>query len=307
MASKIFRYPRRGAHWQTGRNELVLDSTHRFVRAWNSRGTFLSSAKLTTVRRNTERPVSVDLETSVQYKPYLIYQNHHTEEFRIPYSLTIVNTTGYSGSCDLDADREITEVIRKFVFAPDGIQQLDMIGFVAQSFLPRQLDMQTHIFKSVKSIFGKSIKNKVNLLITFADSHVPPILELIAEAGMPFPADCRTGQLVQHKFNNSGLFCSNGQSSSGGSSIAVDKFSRSCWRMGMDNFRNFLSVIDSMKSLSSKWFDVTNFVFNYYKTELRWQFFNEKNWWFLWYLIVERKIINTTVSLTEIAVRSMIN
>ena len=157
MASKIFRYPRRGAHWQTGRNELVLDSTHRFVRAWNSRGTFLSSAKLTTVRRNTERPVSVDLETSVQYKPYLIYQNHHTEEFRIPYSLTIVNTTGYSGSCDLDADREITEVIRKFVFAPDAIQQLDMIGFAAQSFLPRQLDKQTHIFKSIQSIFGQFI------------------------------------------------------------------------------------------------------------------------------------------------------
>ena len=131
-----------------------------------------------------------------------IYEIHHIEGFRIPYSLTIVNTPGYSGSCDLDADREITELIRKFVGAPDGIQQLDMIGFVAQSFLPHQLDLQTHIYKSLQSIFGKSVKDNVNLLITFADSQVPPILEfIIAEDGMSFPTDCRTGQPVHHKFN----------------------------------------------------------------------------------------------------------
>ena len=179
-----------------------------------------------------------------------VYEIHHTEGFRIPYSLTIVNTPGYSGSCDLDADREITELIRKFVGAPDGIQQLDMIGFVAQSFLPHQLDLQTHIYKSLQSIFGKSVKDNVNLLITFADSQVPPILEFIAEAEMSFPTDCRTGQPVHHKFNNSGFLCSNRQSRNGGSSRAVDKFSSLYWHMGVDNFLNLFSVLDSIKSLS---------------------------------------------------------
>ena len=180
-----------------------------------------------------------------------IYEIHHTEGFRIPYSLTIVNTPGYSGSCDLDADREITELIRKFVGAPDGIQQLDMIGFVAQSFLPHQLDLQTHIYKSLQSIFGKSVKDNVNLLITFADSQVPPILEfIIAEDGMSFPNDCRTGQPVHHKFNNSGFFGLNRQSSNGGSSSAVEKFSSLYWRMGVDNFLYLFSVLGSMKSLS---------------------------------------------------------
>uniref|UniRef100_A0A0P5JII0 Uncharacterized protein n=1 Tax=Daphnia magna TaxID=35525 RepID=A0A0P5JII0_9CRUS len=174
------------------------------------------------------------------------YDIHHTEGFRVPYSLTIVDTPGYGDTKGLDRDQEITDMVRTFFEDKNGIQELDVIGFVAQASLPRLTPTQIYIFDSVLSIFGNDVKENINFLLTFADSQVPPVLSAIAQAGLPCPTDALTGEPVNHKFNNSGFFCSSRESATN----TADKFNRFFWQMGMANFQNFFSQLATMKTKS---------------------------------------------------------
>ncbi|KAI9556598.1 hypothetical protein GHT06_016388 [Daphnia sinensis] len=177
------------------------------------------------------------------------YDIYHAEGFRVPYSLTIVDTPGYGDTKGLDRDKEITEMIRKFFEDKSGIQNLDIIGFVAQASLPRLTPTQIYIFDSVLSIFGNDVKENIDFLLTFADGQNPPILSAIAEAELPYPKEPETGLPRHHKFNNSGFFCSNRESGSDASNTA-EKFNRFFWRMGMENFDRFFSALATMKTKS---------------------------------------------------------
>ena len=84
-----------------------------------------------------------------------VYDIHHAEGFRIPYSLTIV-VTPYSGDWEeqLFRDQRVAEMFREFTEAKDGIKELDMIcnvtvetGGIKQPFL---------------SIFGKDVEENIN-------------------------------------------------------------------------------------------------------------------------------------------------
>ncbi|XP_057374125.1 uncharacterized protein LOC130695026 isoform X2 [Daphnia carinata] len=177
------------------------------------------------------------------------YDIYHAEGFRIDYSLTIVDTPGYGDTKGLDRDKEITEMIRKFFEDKNGIQNVDIIGFVAQASLPRLTPTQMYIFDSVLSIFGNDVKENIDFLLTFADGQSPPILTAIKQAELPYPKEPDTEMPRHHKFNNSGFFCSNRESGSDASSTS-DKFNNFFWRMGMDNFKRFFATLASMKSKS---------------------------------------------------------
>ena len=177
------------------------------------------------------------------------YDIHYLEGFRLPYSLTIVDTPGYGDSRGLDRDQEITEMVRNLFEDQGGIQDLDVVGFVVSASLARLTPTQMYIFDSVLSIFGKDVKENIKFMLTFADSQNPPVLNAIAEANLPCLKDQQTGQPLHHKFNNSGFFCSNDESSS---SSTVGRFNKFFWQMGMENFDKFFNVLATMntKSLS---------------------------------------------------------
>ena len=173
------------------------------------------------------------------------YDIHHMEGFRIPYSLTIVDTPGYGDTKGLERDKEITEMVRKFFEDKNGIQELDVVGFVSQASLPRLTPTQIYIFDSVLSIFGRDVKDNVDFLLTFADSQVPPVLTAIKEAGLPCSTDDADGMPLHHKFNNSGFFCSSRETGA-----TVDKFNQFFWKMGMENFAQFFNKLATMKTKS---------------------------------------------------------
>ena len=178
----------------------------------------------------------------------MVYDIHHSEGFRIPYSVTIVDTPGYGDTKGLARDEEITEMVRHFFEDRGGIQELDVVGFVVTASLPRLTPTQTYIFDSVLSIFGNDVKENINFLLTFSDSQDPPVLSAIVEANLPCLRDAQSGQPLHHKFNNSGFFCSNRESS--GSTSIIDKFNKFFWRMGIENFEKFFSVLAAMKTKS---------------------------------------------------------
>lgn len=173
------------------------------------------------------------------------YEIHSNEEFRIPYSLTIVDTPIFGD--DKKKNDEITEMIRDFIVNRKDTFELDMIGVVARASLPHQMDPQIQVFNSVLDIFGYEAKDHINFLFTFADGGIPPMLEFIADSYMPCSTEIVSGDsYTHHKFNNCGFFCSNCEA---GPENVVGKYNRFFWNMGMENFRNVFSMLAVMKPL----------------------------------------------------------
>ncbi|XP_041099656.1 uncharacterized protein LOC121310796 [Polyodon spathula] len=170
------------------------------------------------------------------------YQIYHNEGFQVPYSLTIIDTPGFGDIKGIQQDKLITEKIREFFSSPGGVDSIDAVCFVVQAALARLTPTQKYIFDSILSIFGKDIKNNIQLLVTFADGKAPAVLEAIKAAGVP----CRKsdkGVPVHFKFNNSALFEPNGGDSE-------DDFEKLFWRMGSTSMRNFFNNLNTMETRS---------------------------------------------------------
>ena len=124
--------------------------------------------------------------------------------------LTVVDMPGFGDIMGIERDEEITALIKDFFLTrgPEGIDHIDGIGFVAQSFLARLTHTQKYIIDSILSIFGKDIAGNIILMTTFADGAYPPVVDAIkthiTESDPPVPID--TEHLLYFKFNSSALF-----------------------------------------------------------------------------------------------------
>ena len=163
------------------------------------------------------------------------YTIHHKKGFKVPYTLTIIDTPGFGDTRGIERDTEITKQIHKFFTIPgkEGIDHIDAVGFVAQSSLPRLTFTQKYIFDQILSLFGKDIGENIYLLLTFADGKAPQVLNGINEAQMPYQQF--------FKFNNSVIFDDN---------TAEDEFATMFWKMGMRSFEKFFTEFSNIKSKS---------------------------------------------------------
>nr|XP_015207678.1 PREDICTED: uncharacterized protein LOC102696357 [Lepisosteus oculatus] len=174
------------------------------------------------------------------------YQIHPSEGFRVPYSLTIVDTPGFGDTRGIGQDKIITQKIRDFFSDKNGIISLDAVCFVVQSALARLTHTQKYIFESILSIFGKDIAGNIVVLVTFADGKSPPVLEAIREADILCAKD-KNDNPLHFKFNNSVLFASN----NGGTGVSdQDDFDKMFWRMGSVSMKTFFSHLNTMQTQS---------------------------------------------------------
>ncbi|XP_039220481.1 uncharacterized protein LOC120317723 [Crotalus tigris] len=171
-----------------------------------------------------------------------VYVVHHQEGFRIPYSLTIIDTPGFGGRRDAEQDKLVEKQLREFFSAPGDIDHVDAICLVAQAFLAHSVHAQKCVFDSMLSLLGKDVKDNVQLLITFADGGIPPVLEALKEADLPCDRD-KSGTPLHFRFNHSTLF-SHGKS--GGSHHAAAEI---YWKMSAESMKNFF---DSLMLLEAK-------------------------------------------------------
>ncbi|MGH0174015.1 UNVERIFIED_CONTAM: hypothetical protein FKN15_011400 [Acipenser sinensis] len=170
------------------------------------------------------------------------YQIYHKEGFKVPHSLTIINTPGFGDTKGIQQDKLITEKIREFLSSPNGIDSIDAVCFVVQAALARLPPTQRYIFDSILSMFGKDIENNIQVLATFADGKAPAVLHAIKAAGVPCPKSDE-GVPVHFKFNNSVLFEPNAGDSE-------DDFDRMFWKMGSSSMRNFFNNLNRMETRS---------------------------------------------------------
>ncbi|XP_044860101.1 uncharacterized protein LOC123363305 [Mauremys mutica] len=172
------------------------------------------------------------------------YEVHYKKGFQVPYSLTIIDTPGFGDTRGIDHDKEITRQIREFFSTRGAIDHIDAVCVVVQASLARLTHPQKYVFDSVLSIFGKDIKDNIQILITFADGQTPPVLEAINAADVPCAKDAK-GNPVHFKFNNSALFASNA-----GTDKGSFNFDDMFWKMGAMSMKTFFESLGKLETRS---------------------------------------------------------
>nr|XP_025035770.1 uncharacterized protein LOC102447044 [Pelodiscus sinensis] len=169
------------------------------------------------------------------------YEVNHTRGFQVPYSLTIIDTPGFGDTRGIEQDKAITRQIQEFFSTPGAIDHIDAVCVVVQAALARLTHAQRYVFDSVLSIFGKDIKDNIQILVTFADGQPAPVLEAIKTADVPCAKDAQ-GNPVHFKFNNSALFACN---------TAADKdsfnFDKMFWDMGAMSMKTFFGALSKLE------------------------------------------------------------
>ncbi|CAL8366315.1 unnamed protein product [Boreogadus saida] len=108
------------------------------------------------------------------------YKINHQEGFKVPYSLTLVDTPGFGNTRGIESDRAITEQIRSLFTSAKGVFEIDAICFVTQASQVRLTAAQKYVFDSVLSIFGKDVAENICILVTFADADDKKMFECSA-------------------------------------------------------------------------------------------------------------------------------
>ena len=238
-------------HYDIGKsNPATVEKVIMLVGATGSGKTTLINGLLNFIYdvdwKDTFRLILIGEETGSQSqsqtKYVTAYTIHHQPGFRVPFTVTIIDTPGFGDTSGVLRDREITDEIRNFFTTKDGsaIPHIDCVGFVAQSSLPRLTPTQKYIFEQILALFGNDIEENIFLLLTFADGQKPQVLSGINEARLPYQK--------YFKFNNSALYAKNEISSLGRNS-SEEKFDEMFWDMGMKSCQQFM---DKLKTVESK-------------------------------------------------------
>ncbi|KAJ3595643.1 hypothetical protein NHX12_004946 [Muraenolepis orangiensis] len=182
------------------------------------------------------------------------YKVNYQDGFRVPYSLTIVDTPGFGDTRGIDRDREITEQIRRLFTSANGVSEIDAICFVTQASQSKLIAAQKCVFDSVLSIFGKDMAENICMLVTFADGQQPPVLQAINTSRVPCPKTA-VGLPVYHQFNNSALFADNRSvldrvDEDSDEDMKDDIFDTMFWAMGAKSMRTFFTDLDKVTTQS---------------------------------------------------------
>ncbi|XP_075034343.1 uncharacterized protein LOC142095291 [Mixophyes fleayi] len=172
-----------------------------------------------------------------------VYKMNHESGYKIPYTLTLIDTPGFGDTRGIAQDKKITEDIHAFFTADGGIDQIDAVCFVVQASMARLTHTQEYIFNAVFSIFGKDIKDNIFILTNFSDGARPPVLEAIKVADIPCPLDSN-GDPIHCKFNNSALFANNQASN-----MSINEM---FWIMGVESMEKIFSVLSTIETKSLK-------------------------------------------------------
>ncbi|XP_053873650.1 LOW QUALITY PROTEIN: uncharacterized protein LOC128831363 [Malaclemys terrapin pileata] len=172
------------------------------------------------------------------------YEVSHKKGFKVPYSLTIIDTPGFGDPRGIEQDKAITRQIQEFFSTRGAIDHIDAVCVVVQASLARLTHSQKYVFDSVLSIFGKDIKDNIQILITFGDGQTPPVLEAIKTADVPCAKDAK-GNPIHFKFNNSTLFACNA-----GADEGSFNFDEMFWKMGAMSMKTFFESLVKLETRS---------------------------------------------------------
>ncbi|XP_060601645.1 uncharacterized protein LOC132754913 [Ruditapes philippinarum] len=161
------------------------------------------------------------------------YTINPEEGSRLSYQLHIIDTPGFGDTRGLKRDQEIVGQIRQLFSdtGPKGVSCINAVCFLIKAPDARLTAIQSYIFQSIMSLFGKDIEKNICSLITFADGSDPPVLAALKESEMPFGKN--------FTFNNSALFATN-------SGMENQSLSPMFWNIGLASFCAFFNHLGQM-------------------------------------------------------------
>lgn len=174
-----------------------------------------------------------------------IYQINHEYYFRIPYTITIIDTPGFGDTKNIKQNEKIMWKMQEF-FHKCKFTEIDAICFVVPSTLARLTPTQMYIYDNILSIFGNDIKDNIVFFTTFAEIGEPNVLSAIMEADVPC-AKSKDGKPLYFKVNNSMVYANNHPDEEDDYGCLAHEIQ---WKMGMKSIQKFL--LHFLPGLASK-------------------------------------------------------
>ncbi|OCT75302.1 uncharacterized protein LOC108718450 [Xenopus laevis] len=174
-----------------------------------------------------------------------IYQLNYMSGFSVSYSLDIIDTPGFGDTRGMGQDKLTMEKLKKCFTSKWGINHINGIYFVVKASTNRLTISEKYVFDSVLSLFGRDIKDNIQICATFADFGKPKALHALNEAGVPLVRKF-SGTPVCFKFNNNFLYANDfADDDEEDTSEAFQK----CWQ---DGFKSAEKMFDALDNLDSK-------------------------------------------------------
>lgn len=105
----------------------------------------------------------------------IIYEIFDCGQRSLPYSLTIIDTPGYSDTDGLKDDVIINQRLFDLFRLEDGIHEVHAVCVVMKATETKMSAQMSYVFDSVLSLFGKDLEKKTVALITHSEGRTPEI------------------------------------------------------------------------------------------------------------------------------------
>ena len=178
-------------------------------------------------------------QTQSQTDYITMYTIHQKPWFRVPFTLTLIDTPGFGDTRGLQRDKELISNIKLLFASKDsgGVEVLDGVGFVVPAVFSRLTPVQRYIFDSVMSLFGKDIVENIFVFATFFDGQKPIVIESLNSAGLPYTSIFKFNNIFRHSDD-----CDEDE----------ETFQKLFWKIGQNSFEKLIFHLDKAvpKSLS---------------------------------------------------------
>ena len=187
-------------------------------------------------------------QTKSQTTAVTVYEIYGSEGGRVPFSLRLIDTPGYTDTAGEKQDEEIAKNISELFKAKRGVHQIDAVCFVVKASQNRLTDTQVYIFDAIMSLFGKDVENNIMALITFSDGGPPGALQAINKAGVPCARN-KKKQPIFFKFNNVSKKINDDTDDEEEQDDEEDFLPRN-WEMGVTTLQKFFDRLAKMETRS---------------------------------------------------------
>ena len=181
------------------------------------------------------------------------YTLHHQRGcFLTPHTLTLIDTPGLGSTQGLARDREILQQMQSLVSGEGATRRIHAVALVTESSTIRLTSSQTYILHAIQSLVGRDSPQNIFLLVTFADTNKPPILNAMKSANFQYNK--------HYTFNCAALY-NERVTSMGSESSDIDRpdnkdgddedaLNKRLWRKGAKETLSFIQQIGTLKPLS---------------------------------------------------------
>ncbi|OCT75303.1 hypothetical protein XELAEV_18030481mg [Xenopus laevis] len=176
-----------------------------------------------------------------------IYQLNYMAGFRVPHSLVIIDTPGFGDTRGMEQDKLTMEKLKEYFTSIWGINHIDGIYFVVKASTNRLTTSEKYVFDSVLSLFGRDIKDNIQICATFADAGRPNVLQALNEAEVPLVrTHGRTP--VFYKFNNNFLYANNSDDDEEEEDEDTREAYQTCWNDGFSSAKKMFKDLEDLDS-----------------------------------------------------------